>query len=421
MNKNFREELLEIMAEIRTIDCHSHTCLKREYYKSGTRDLFNLMSYYEREINSATGKGSGQLYADAKSDAERWERLKPVVNRTRNVSYWRHNVVVYKELFGLEDDDVTDSNWEKLNENIKSKSADPNWYNHITKDVCKLATQVRNIPWFEDWEQEYFTAVLRMESALQIHNKGTREALGKHLNRSFDDLKSIKQGLADLVEEYKNRGSVGIKLAHAYGRTLSSQNVSEYDAGNIYTKSLVGWDLSPSDVKKLQDHIIFFLAQLAGDMNLVFQIHTGVQGNWGNIPDSDPLLLIPLIHANKHTRFDLFHAGYPYSREMGMLGKHTPNVWLNMCWMYVITMEGSRQSLSEWIDLVPGDRILGFGSDVGYPEFIYGHLVMARSCIADILAQKVERDFLSKEAAKDLLKMMLRDNAIKLYGLPDDI
>jgi len=66
---------------------------------------------------------------------------------------------------------------------------------------------------------------------------------------------------------------------------------------------------------------------------------------------------------------------------------------------------------------VPGDRILGFGSDVGWPEFIYGHLLMARSCIADVLAQKVERDFLSKEVARDLIQMMLRDNAINLYGL----
>jgi predicted TIM-barrel fold metal-dependent hydrolase len=421
MVNSFREELLEVMKEISTIDCHSHTCLKSEYYKAGGRNLFNLMSYYEREINAATNKGSAQLYEGAKSDAERWERLKPVVEKTRNVSYWRHNIVMYREVFGFENEDLDDSNWEELNENIKSKTVDPNWYHHVTSDLCNLATQVRNIPWFEDWEPEYFTAVLRMEAALQLHDKGTRGSLEKYLDRSFDSLKSIKQGLADLVEQYKERGSVGIKLAHAYGRTLASENVTEDIAANIFAKALGGGTLSASEVKQLQDHIIFFLAGLAGDMDLVFQIHTGVQGNWGVIPNSDPLLLIPLIHANKRTRFDLFHAGYPYSREIGMLGKHAPNVWLNMCWMYVITMEGSRQSLNEWIDLVPGDRILGFGSDVGWPEFIYGHLIMARSCIADVLAQKVEHDFLSKEVAVSLVKKMLRDNAIKLYGLPDDI
>ena len=308
MNNSFREELLEIMQNILTIDCHSHTALKSDYYKAGQLNLFNLMSYYEREIGAAAGKGSNQLYADAKSDAERWSRLKPIIERTHNVSYWRHNVVMYRELFGLEDDDVTDLNWEKLNENIKAKTSDQNWYHHVTKDVCKLATQVRNIPWFEDWEPEYFTAVLRMESALQIHDKNTRNFLEKRLNRSFDSLQSIKQGLADLTEEYQKKGSVGIKLAHAYGRTLSSENVPEPIAANIFAKALGGGSLSWDEVKQLQDHIIFFLAGLAGSMNLVFQIHTGVQGTWGNVPDSNPLHLIPLIGANHSTRFDLFHA-----------------------------------------------------------------------------------------------------------------
>jgi predicted TIM-barrel fold metal-dependent hydrolase len=420
MSNSFREELLEIMKQIRTIDCHSHTTLKRDYYKN-KYNLFNLMSYYERDINSTTGQGLGQLCADAKSDTERWEIFKSVIERTHNVSYWRHNVVMYRELFDMQEDDVMDSNWEKLNETIKQKTADPNWYHFVTKNVCKLATQVRNIPWFEDWEPEYFTAVLRMESALQLHDNNTRTSLEKHLNKSFDNIKSLKQGLAELVEEYRKQGSIGIKLAHAYGRTLYSENVSEHTANNVFNKSLVGMELTHEEIKQLQDHIIFFLAGLAGELNLVFQIHTGVQGNWGNIPDSDPLHLIPLLRANASTKFDLFHAGYPYSREMGMLGKHYPNVWLNMCWMYVITMEGSRQSLNEWIDLVPGERILGFGSDVGTPEFIYAHLVMARSCIADVLAQKVERDFLSKKVAIDLVHKMLRNNAIKLYGLGNDI
>lgn len=417
MSKISKEELLEAMQEIKTIDCHSHTMLKREYYKLGQLDLFNLMSYYEREIGSATGKSSGQLYAEAKSELEKWNILKSVIQRTHNVSYWRHNIVMYRGLFDLDDDDVTDHNWEKLNENIKQKTSDPNWYDHVTYNVCKLTTQVRNIPWFEDWEPQYFTAVLRMESALQLHDKGTRQSLERHLNRTFDSLKSLKQGLADLVEEYKNRGSVGIKLAHAYGRTLASENIPEDVAQNIFAKALGGGSLSSGEVKQLQDHIIFFLARLAGEMNIVFQIHTGVQGTYGNIPDSNPLHLIPLISENRKTRFDLFHAGYPYSREIGMLAKHWPNVWLNMCWMYVITMEGSRQSLSEWIDLVPGERILGFGSDVGFPEFIYAHLIMARSCIADVLALKVERDFISKRVAYDLVHKMLRNNAINLYGL----
>ncbi len=51
------------------------------------------------------------------------------------------------------------------------------------------------------------------------------------------------------------------------------------------------------------------------------------------------------------------------------------------------------------------------------PELIYGHLVMARSCLADVLEAKVRRDYLSQEAAIELLRKMLHDNAVELYGL----
>ncbi|MDH7568088.1 MAG: amidohydrolase family protein [Armatimonadota bacterium] len=415
--KKLRKRLLEEMESIRTVDCHSHTALRREYYQKGPRDLFSLLSYFDREVQAATGHTLAQLCGQVATDEERWRILKSVVARAGNTSYWRHHLVTYQGLFGLKEAELTDENWREVNLAIRNRTADPQWYDYVTKKVCSLETQVRNVPWFEDWEPDVFTATLRMEPALQLHQPEPRGRLEEYLGCSLVDLPSLKQGIAALVDSYRQRGAVGIKLAHAYSRTLATDVVPEEDAARIFAASLAGQTPSPAEVKALQDHLIHYLADLCAEMNLVFQIHTGVQTTWGRIPESDPLLLLPLIHAHRSTRFDLFHAGYPYSREMGMLGKHCPNVWLNMAWMYLVTMEGSRQTLSEWIDLVPGDRILGFGSDVGWPEMIYGHLTMARACIADVLVEKVWRDFLSEEAAHSLARMMLRDNAMKLYGL----
>jgi predicted TIM-barrel fold metal-dependent hydrolase len=417
MPRTFRDDLLAEMQDLRTVDCHSHTCLRSEYYEAGPRSLFGLGSYFDRDIQSVTGKATGDLYADCESDQERWQRLRGVLDRARNVSYWRHNVLTFQELFDLQDDDVTDDNWRALNERIAERTADEGWYHHVTVDLCGLRTQVKNIPWFEDWEPEYFTAVLRMEEALELWKQEKRTRLEEHLDCSITDLASCREALEALVAECRARGAVGVKLAHAYRRTLHSEPVDEATAAEVLDTALRGRELTPVQVKRFEDHIIFFLAGLCSDTGLVFDIHTGVQGNWGHIPDSDPLLLLPLLHAHRSTRFNLYHAGYPYSREMGMLGKHCPNVWLNMAWMYVITMEGSRQTLSEWIDLVPGHRILGFGSDVRWPELVYGHLLMARSCIADVLADKVSRDFLSRQAARDLARMMLQDSPVEFYPL----
>ena len=83
MDQSFRRELMEEMQSLRTVDCHSHTALRRVYYESGEKNLFNLMSYFEREIYSVAGKGSGQLHEGAASDEERWQRLKPVLSRSQ--------------------------------------------------------------------------------------------------------------------------------------------------------------------------------------------------------------------------------------------------------------------------------------------------------------------------------------------------
>ena len=410
-----RQRLLDHMQSLRTVDCHSHTALSTEY-REQKLNLFNMMAYFARDIGGITEqlkvRGIG-----GQDEKAQWEALKAILDRSRTVSYWRHNIVMYQELFGLPDDELSDDNWEAVNATIKEKTAQPDWYRHVTEDICQLRTQVKNIPWFESWEPEYFTAILRMEPALVLYQEKERKDLSAGSGVEVTDLKSAKRALVAAASRYQSRGAVGIKLAHAYRRTLASEPVSEEDAARLFERAVTGEDLSPAEKKAIEDHIVFFLADLAAQHNLVFQIHTGVQSNWGIIPNSDPLHLIPLLNAFHNVRFDLFHAGYPYSREIGMLGKHYPNVWLNMAWMYVITMEGSRQSLSEWIDLVPGYRLLAFGSDVRFPEFIYAHLVMARSCLADVLATKVERDFLSEEAAVRLTTQMLHDNGVELYGL----
>ena len=247
-----RAQILSTLEGIQTVDCHSHTQLRREYYAAGGFDLFTMTSYFERDIATTAG---GPIYEGATTDEERWERLKAVLEKSRNVSYWRHNLTVYRELFGLKDPELTDANWAPVNEAIRDRTRDPAWYDHVTRDVCQLETQVRNIPWFEDWEPEYFTAILRMERALELHQEGTRKQLGAYLDASIDSLKAAKKALADLTERYVQRGAIGIKLAHAYGRTLHSLPVAEDRAAGLFERALRKEKLTASEVKELQDHV----------------------------------------------------------------------------------------------------------------------------------------------------------------------
>ena len=339
-----RDRLLDEMRSMRTVDCHSHTELRRDYYAM-PRDLFTMRSYFNREIAAQMGVADYQyntVYGDCKSDEERWSRLQSAIAHAGNTSYWRHNLITYKKFFDLADPELTDDNWRRVNEAIVAKTADPDWYRWVTEDVCALRTQIRNVDWYTDWEPQFFTCTLRMEQALQLLDGPVRSRFAAETNHDLGSLADLKASLVAYVERYNARGNCGLKLAHAYLRTLDSEDVPEQEAAAIYARALRGKEMAPREIKRFQDHLIYFMGQLATEMGLIFQIHTGVQSNWGWIPDSNPMLLLPLIRKYGSVKFDLFHMGYPYVREMGMIGKHYPNVYINMAWAYLISMEASR-------------------------------------------------------------------------------
>jgi hypothetical protein len=351
------------------------------------------------------------------TDEEKWQQLKFYLSKGRNVSFWRSNIVAYQKLFGLKDDDLSDDNWSSVNESIKAKTAAPDWYEHVIKDVCNLEIQVRNVPMFEDWDSEYFLAVLRLDRILHINMKPVRSDIEKYIGRGIDNLATVKSFIHKIITDYRSRGAIGVKFGHAYFRSLYSERIDDRTADEILQKILADTSVSEKELNALRDSFIFYVCEICSEMDLIFQVHTGVQKTYCNVPDSNPILLLPLIKEFPKVRFDIFHAGYPYSRELGMMAKNFPNVWLNMAWMYIISMAASRQILSEWIDLVPSYRLLGFGSDVGYPELIYSHLVMARSCVADVLAAKTESDFLSRSEAMSLARGLFLENGMDFYRI----
>lgn len=433
------KRLLKYLETLPVVDCHSHTMNPEDYVKHEP-GLFTFWSYFGRDSGGILGDDVSKRISELPDDRARWRLLSEILDKARNVTYWRHHVIMYRELFGLKDWELTDRNWRALSDRIKRTAGTSKWYDEVTRRKCGLVTAVRNVtPFDEKWDPKYFTPVVRMECVLRLHTNPahtpgkpdrierrgrSRKTVGiqfveKGLDLSIDNLNDLKTAIASLVSRYKDRGAVGVKFGHAYWRTLYHEKIADRQASPILGKLLRGRSISDPEIKALQDWGFRQTVAAAGDLGMVVQIHTGVQTNWGHIPDSNPLNLLNVLNEFRNVRFDLFHAGYPYAREMGMLGKHYPNVWLNMCWMYLVTTAGSRQLLSEWIDLVPGHRLLGFGSDVVAPEFIYGHLVMARDCLARVLAEKVERDYMTEEGARTLARMMLLENPCKLYGLKE--
>jgi len=116
-------------------------------------------------------------------------------------------------------------------------------------------------------------------------------------------------------------------------------------------------------------------------------------------------------------KFDVFHAGYPYFRELAVLAKNFPNVYPDLCWVHIVSPAAARAILSEWLDLIPSNKILAFGGDYRFVEGVYGHAVLARGNVVSVLEEKVSRREIDLKQVPYLASRLLRENARDLYSL----
>jgi len=166
----------------------------------------------------------------------------------------------------------------------------------------------------------------------------------------------------------------------------------------------------------LEDYMFHYVMRLADAHQLPVQIHTGMfAGTGGVVTNSKPTHLINTFLLYPRVQFDIFHISYPYQEELGVLAKSFPNVHADFCWAHVISPIAARRTLTQFLDLVPVNKILGFGGDFKHPELVYAHAMMARRTVADVLAEKVETGYCSEEEALVTGKALLFENADRLF------
>jgi predicted TIM-barrel fold metal-dependent hydrolase len=156
-----------------------------------------------------------------------------------------------------------------------------------------------------------------------------------------------------------------LKSRLAYQRSLRFDKVTQNDAEKAFDEFFEDGMIDAfrfKAAKAFSDWMMHFVCRVADDNRLAYQIHTGMHGGNGNfIYDSNPVLLSNLFLEYRNACFDIFHMGYPYIMELGVLAKNFRNVFIDMCWGHIISPEAARQAHVEWLDIVPANKISAFG------------------------------------------------------------
>ena len=78
--------------------------------------------------------------------------------------------------------------------------------------------------------------------------------------------------------------------------------------------------------------------------------------------------------------------------------RHRSHVWLDSVWMPTLSYATAKRAFHEWLDVMPSNRIM-WGADANHGEGIYGATEMTRRCLAEVLAERVDRGDLREEHA----------------------
>jgi len=292
-------------------------------------------------------------------------------------------------------------------------------YKKIIQDICNIECSIQCKTDEVENDQDFFY-YLCLDKATNINSKEDIIAFEKTNDVCIYKLKDYVNALRSFVAKQKKAGSVGLKIAAAYDRSIEFPEVPASEAEKIFAKlrAKVSGVISTAETEMLGNYLIRREIEACIDNNLPVVIHTGYQaGNRNDIRNARAIHLWSLLASYPKARFDLFHGSFPYVEDMVVLGKYFENVSLNMCWMHIMSPEISRRALSEWLDAVPVTKIFAFGGDYSVPEKIYGHLQLARMNVAVVLADKILQGRMVESNALRIARLVFNENPKQWYKM----
>jgi predicted TIM-barrel fold metal-dependent hydrolase len=419
-NNTLTTDLYEELCTISTIDAHEHLPPEASRLKQ-CRDFYDLFTHYCTADLIAAGATPEDMAAFANRDlamSARWKRFRPFLDAIRTGGYARSALIVVRDLLGFPD--LNDETYAAVSARLQEMNQ-PGLYDRILRERCNLAACIQCWRLDDGPYPDYF---YHLAPSPEIVDLTTRQAVDRLAAKCDHAIHSLDDVLACMTRQVKqweaNPRVVGVKSAHAYGRSIAFRKVTRHEAETVFNCILTheGHALSAHEAIPLQDFLIFELLARLSSTRLPMVFHTGLQaGNFNRIANANPLLLQPLLEEFPRVKIDLFHGGMPWVREVAVLAKYFPGVHLNMAWMHIINPAQARSALAEWLDMVPNTKIFGFGGDYAIVEKVYGHLRLARQNVAAVLAGKIAEGAMSRPEASTVARRLMCDNAREFYGL----
>jgi hypothetical protein len=237
----------------------------------------------------------------------------------------------------------------------------------------------------------------------------------------------VTQIVEATLAKWSATGVVAIKFLSAYRRGIDFALVDPDVAASVYTRAMSGLPVDSPQHKSLEDYLFHEIATHAGAHRLVVQIHTGNgNGPYFNNTRANPGLLEEVLAdaSLRNTKFVLLHGGWPfYLTAQAMTDR--PNVFTDFsAQTFYLTTHALAEVLRGWLEWHP-EKVL-FGTDAysdantplsDYEEKQWLMTDKARRALAIALTGMLGDGEITRERAKEIAHMVMRDSSLALYRL----
>lgn len=228
------------------------------------------------------------------------------------------------------------------------------------------------------------------------------------------------------LRRMREGGAVGVKFELAYLRPLDLLPSDARVAALVYARYALGGTPTHEEYATLENHLFRVVARQAGDLGLAIQIHV-TEGFGSYYTESTPLLLESVANDPdlRGTNVVITHGGWPWVREtLALLGR--PNIYADISMMDQLAEPGAladaiRLWLGEWPEKVLfGTDAFDGGAAQGWEQVAWVATHNARRALTVALDDMVKHGAVSAERAREIARMVMRDNAARVYHLTLD-
>jgi len=234
----------------------------------------------------------------------------------------------------------------------------------------------------------------------------------------------LQKVVTPTLERHKRGGAVAVKFEAAYLRPLQFADVPRSEAARIYSGARA-LPASEAAYRRLQDFLFRYIATESGRLGLAVHIHAAAgAGGYFDVAGANPILLESLFDDPKlrSVNFAMLHGGWPFTHQVTpLLSK--PNAYADFSQQTFMNYPRAvSQVIREWLEYAPEKVLFAtdaypFSEEMGWEEAGWVASTTGRQALGLALTEMMHDGEITRERALELARMVLRDNARKLYKL----